>query len=158
MGVLHYEYKGKLYDEWELNKDYVTMPHTITEGEMLRYCGLAGDYNPFYVYKEFAKQGMYGDIVVPSAYVFCLCNGQTCLTQWMDGAYIGLLDQSQEFVAPVYVGDTLYTVMTPVAKRLTKKPGRGIVTFRIAMYNQKDELVMDGEWIILIAADKEHME
>ena len=48
--------------------------------------------------------------------------------------------------------------MTPVAKRLSKKPGRGIITYRMAAYNQNDEWVMDGTWVILMATDRDHIE
>jgi len=48
--------------------------------------------------------------------------------------------------------------MTPTAKRLSKKPGRGIITYRICVFNQRDEMVMDGTWVILMATDRDHME
>ena len=48
--------------------------------------------------------------------------------------------------------------MTPTAKRLSRKPGRGIITYRISVFNQRDEMVMDGTWVILMATDREHME
>ena len=77
---------------------------------------------------------------------------------WVDGSYIGLLDQQMRFSAPVFVGDTIYLTMTPTAKRLSRKPGRGIITYQIQILNQKDEVVMDGVWVILMATDREHME
>ena len=76
----------------------------------------------------------------------------------MDGSYIGLLDQQMSFLKLVYVGDTIYLTMTPTAKRLSRKPGRGIITYRISVFNQKEEMVMDGTWVILMATDREHME
>ncbi len=62
------------------------------------------------------------------------------------------------FLRPVYVGDTICLTMTPTAKRLSKKPGRGIITYRICVFNQRDEMVMDGTWVILMATDRDHME
>ena len=48
--------------------------------------------------------------------------------------------------------------MTPVEKRLSKKPGRGIIRFRVDTINQKGETVAEQYWTILMATDKEHME
>lgn len=158
MGILHYDFKGMLYDEWELNKEYTTPARTIFESDVTRYCALSGDYNPLYTNELFARQSIYGKIVVPSGLAFIIGNGLDCQTLWTDGSYIGLLDQQMRFLKPVYIGDTIYLTMTPTEKRLSKKPGRGVITFRISMFNQNDEMFMDGVWVILMATDKEHME
>ena len=34
MGVLHYDFKGMLYDEWELDKAYITPARTIRESDV----------------------------------------------------------------------------------------------------------------------------
>ncbi|MBQ7737587.1 MAG: MaoC family dehydratase N-terminal domain-containing protein [Oscillospiraceae bacterium] len=158
MGVLHYDFKGMLYDEWEENHVYTTAARTITDADVNAYCAISGDYNPLYTNKYFAESSIYGKPVVPGALTFIITNGLDCQTLWVDGSYIGLLDQQQSFKKPVYVGDTIYLTMTPVAKRLSRKPGRGIITYRMAAYNQNDELVMDGTWVILMATDRDHME
>lgn len=158
MGILHYEFKGMLFDEWELNKEYTTSARTIRESDITAYCALSGDYNPFYTNDVFSKDNFYGKPVVPGGLTFIIANGLDCQTLWVDGSYIGLLDQQMSFVKPVYVGDTICLTMTPTAARLSKKPGRGVITFRICVYNQRDEIVMEGTWVILMATDKEHME
>ncbi|WOX07725.1 hypothetical protein [Streptomyces sp. N50] len=43
---------------------------------------------------------------------------------------------------PVYVGDTLYAVVETTASRPSSKPGRGVVTSRITVRNQRDEDVL----------------
>lgn len=158
MGVLHYDFKGMLYDEWELNRVYTSHARTITADDVSRYCALSGDYNPLYTNELFARTTLFGGIILPGGLSFIIANGLSCQTLWFDGSYIGLLDQQMQFVGPVHVGDTVYLTMTPTAKRLTKKPGRGVVTYRISLFNQKDELVLDGTWVILMAVDREHME
>ena len=158
MSVLHYEFKGMLYDEWELNKAYMTPARTICESDVTRYCSLSGDYSPLYTNALYADKTVYGGPVVPGGLTFIIANGLDCQTLWVDGSYIGLLDQKMSFLKPVYVGDTIYLTMTPTAKRLSRKPGRGIITYRISVFNQRDEMVMDGTWVILMATDREHME
>ena len=158
MEVLHYEFKGMLYDEWELNRTYVTGAHTIREAEIVNYCDLSGNTNPLYTNDLFAKDTPSGLKVVPEGLLFILANGVDTATLWVDGSHIGLLDQQLSFLKPVYVGDTIYVTKTPVEMRLSRKPGRGIITFRVCVYNQDDEMVADGKWVILMATDKEHME
>ena len=158
MGVLHYDFKGMLYDEWELDKVYTTGARTIRESDVTSYCALSGDYDPHYTNEPFAEQDYYKKPVVPGGLTFIIANGLDCQTLWVDGSYIGLLDQQMSFLKPVFVGDTIYLTMTPTAKRLSRKPGRGIITYRISVFNQRDEMVMDGTWVILMATDRERME
>lgn len=158
MGVLHYDFKGMLYDEWELDKAYITPARTIRESDVTGYCALSGDYNPMYTNEIYASKTTYKNPIVPGGLTFIIANGLDCQTLWVDGSYIGLLDQQMSFLKPVYVGDTIYLTMTPTAKRLSRKPGRGIITYRISVFNQKEEMVMDGTWVILMATDREHME
>ena len=56
---------------------------------------------------------------------------------------VAFLDQSSRFLKPVYVGDTLYPLLT--ITRL--EPGRttGVVTLRATVHNQARDLVMEGE-------------
>ena len=158
MGVLHYDFKGMLYDEWELNHQYISHARTITADDVSRYCALSGDYNPLYTNALFAEKSFYHGAVLPGGLTFIIANGLSCQTLWFDGSYIGLLDQKMQFAAPAHVGDTVYFSATPTAKRLSKKPGRGIITYDVALYNQRDEAIMTGTWVILMATDKEHME
>lgn len=158
MGVLHYDFKGMLYDEWELNKTYITPARTIRQSDVDRYCALSGDYSPEYTNDLYAKSIGHSQPIVPGGLTFIIGNGLDCQTLWVDGSYIGLLDQQMQFLSPVYVGDTVYLTMTPTAKRLSKKPGRGVITYQISILNQRDEVVMDGVWVILMATDREHME
>ena len=158
MGVLHYDFKGMLYDEWELNKTYITPARTIRQSDVDRYCALSGDYSPEYTNDLYAKSIGHSQPIVPGGLTFIIGNGLDCQTLWVDGSYIGLLDQQMQFLSPGYVGDTVYLSMTPAAKRLSKKPGRGVITYQISILNQRDEVVMDGVWVILMATDREHME
>ena len=158
MGVLHYDFKGMLYDEWELNRTYITPARTIRQSDVDRYCALSGDYSPEYTNDLYAKSIGSGRPAVPGGLTFIIGNGLDCQTLWVDGSYIGLLDQQMQFLSPVYVGDTIYLTMTPTAKRLSKKPGRGVITYQISILNQRDEEVMDGVGVILMATDRDHME
>jgi 3-hydroxybutyryl-CoA dehydratase len=38
----------------------VTFSKTVTEADILAFCGVCGDFNPLHVDKEFAKKTMFG--------------------------------------------------------------------------------------------------
>ena len=47
-------------------------------------------------------------------------------------------------VAPVLQGDTIRVEVEIVDKRETKKPDRGIVTYRHRVLNQRDEVTLEA--------------
>ncbi len=51
---------------------------------------------------------------------------------------------------PIKIGDTIRVEQKVAGKRETKKPGQGIVFFHVALVNQRDEIVQEGEWKIMM--------
>jgi len=41
-------------------------------------------------------------------------------------------------------------VLTPEEKKETSKPNKGIVTFKTEVKNQRDEVVVDGQWVLML--------
>ena len=54
------------------------------------------------------------------------------------------LGHEVRIVAPVLAGDTLGVAVTITDKRETKKPDRGIVTYKHEVTNQRGELVLEA--------------
>ena len=52
------------------------------------------------------------------------------------------IEQSSKFLAPVYVGDTLYPSLEVI--ELTPNRNTGVLVMRSTIYNQNDVLAMEG--------------
>ncbi len=48
-------YRGKLWDELMVGQEAWTGGRTVTEGDVLAFSGLTGDFNPLHVDEEFAR-------------------------------------------------------------------------------------------------------
>ncbi len=153
-----YEFQGKLYDDFELGREYYTPARTITEADVVNFAGLSGDFSALHTNEEYAKNSPYGTRIAYGALTYIISTGLVCQTGMFDGSYIGLLGCEFKFPHPVRFGDTITCVLIPLEKRLTSKPGRGVIKFGVKTTNQHGELVADQVWTILMAADKEHME
>ncbi|WIG58617.1 MAG: MaoC family protein [Ktedonobacterales bacterium] len=83
---------------------------TFTEGDVALFCGVTGDYNPYHIDESFAQETWFGRRIVPG-----LLTG-SMLTHI--GGMIGFLAQEMSFqyVAPVYIGDTITCTVTFIAK------------------------------------------
>lgn len=54
------------------------------------------------------------------------------------------LEYDVRVLAPVLAGDTIRVEIELAGKRETRKPDRGVVTFRHRVLNQRDEAVMEA--------------
>ncbi len=83
---------------------------TFTDGDVALFCGVTGDYNPYHQDAAFAKESFYGRLTIPG-----LLTG-SMLTHI--GGLLGFLatEMSFEYVAPVYVGDTITCTVTVLEK------------------------------------------
>jgi acyl dehydratase len=53
------------------------------------------------------------------------------------------------FIKPVFISDTIKVTITVINKMEHKKPGYGLITEKVEAFNQRDELVMVCEHILL---------
>jgi acyl dehydratase len=68
----------------------------------------------------------------------------------IDGTALGLLGLHRDFRGPVRIGDTIHAVVTPVQKRPTQKPERGIVSLRFEVKNQHGTAIQAGTLTLLM--------
>ena len=75
---------------------------------------------------------------------FALSEGLIMQTGLIHGTGMSYLGSEIRIVAPVLEGDTLHVSVTITDKRETKKPDRGIVTYRHEVTNQRGEVVLEA--------------
>ncbi len=96
---------------------------TFTSGDVSVFCGVTGDFNPYHLDEAFARQTPFGRVIIPG-----LLTG-SMMTHI--GGLIGFLatEMSFQFLAPVYVGDTITCTLTITEKDETRRFVSGIVSF-----------------------------
>jgi 3-hydroxybutyryl-CoA dehydratase len=84
----------------------LTFRRTFTDGDVALFCGVTGDYNPYHLDDTFAAQSWYGRRIVPGLLTASM------LTHI--GGLLGFLatEMSFEYLAAVYVGDTVTCTVT----------------------------------------------
>lgn len=88
---------------------------TFTDGDVAMFCGVTGDYNPYHQDAGFARESWYGRLTIPG-----LLTG-SMLTHI--GGLLGFLatEMSFEYLAPVFVGDTISCTVTVTRKDEEKR-------------------------------------
>ena len=132
----------------ELAYEYIKVGHeasltrTITEAHIVSYAGITGDMNPLHVDAEYAAQSMFGQRIAHGMLVAGLISA--VLGTELPGPNSIYLGQDLKFMAPVMIGDTIKVVVTVTDKRDEKR----IIKLRTAVYNQRGEMVVDGNAVM----------
>lgn len=116
---------------------------TITEGDVVLYSGITGDFNALSINQEFASSTPWKKRVVPNMLVATYT--WPVSTELVSPGAV-TISQSAKFLKPVYIGDTITVVGEVVEKIMEKK----IIIVQTRCYNQNDELVMDGSAVELM--------
>ncbi len=145
-------YCGKFWDDFAVGQEFWTGGRTVTEADVLAFSGLTGDFNPLHVDEEFArKKGPFGTRIPHGPLVHDMYLGLLDRLGLVAGTALAFLELRWKFLIPVLIGDTVHARVVVRAKRETAKPDRGIVTFGVALLNQRDEPVQEGEHVLLLA-------
>ncbi|MET9086850.1 MaoC/PaaZ C-terminal domain-containing protein [Streptomyces sp. NPDC004237] len=134
--------RGLTYEEMPVGQVFRTARRTVTETDLVNFVTWGGFTEPLFWDASHAADGGYTGRLVPGALTYCLAEGLVLQTNVLHGTGLAFLHMELDVLGPVYVGDTLYAVVETTACRPSAKPGRGVVTSRVTVRNQRDEEVL----------------
>lgn len=117
---------------------------TITDADVLLFAAVSGDYNPVHMDAVFASSTQFKSRIAHGALTASLI--PAALTLAFPGSIY--ISQYCEFIAPVYIGDTIRAVVSC----LEKLP-KGRVRLSTNCYNQDEKLVLKGEAVTRLARE-----
>ncbi|MGW2287446.1 FAS1-like dehydratase domain-containing protein [Streptomyces phaeochromogenes] len=134
--------KGMTYEDMPKGQVFRTARRTVTETDLVNFITWGGFNEPLFWDASHAADGGYTGRLVPGALTYCIAEGLVLQTNVLHGTGLAFLHMELTVQEPVYVGDTLYAVVETTDSRPSSKPGRGVVTSRITVRNQRDEDVL----------------
>lgn len=149
-----YKMRGMTFDEFEVGQEFTTASRTVTESDVVTFAGLSGDFNPIHMDREFAQNTPLEGRVAHGMLVESIATGLGNQLGIYEGTTIAVLSMTINYKGAVKFGDTIHLVITVSEKKETSKPGRGIVTFQTNVMNQRDETVIDGQWVVMMVRNK----
>lgn len=139
------------FEDLELGSVWEAPSRTITDAHFAQFAGLSGDFNPIHLDEEYASETQFGERVAHGMLLSTFTVvGATDLSRHLHDSMIAFLEQSSTYHEPVFVGDTVYPRLEVASKEA--KDGKGLVTLESTVHNQADELVLEGELTLLVAA------
>ncbi len=139
----HKRYETRWFEDFAVGEKFILPSRTMTDAIFLAFQAASGDNHPIHYDVEFCRaRGMPHMLAHGYQILIQTAAGAGTFPFMTEDSLIGFLDQSSKFLAPVYVGDTLYGTMT--INETT--PGRttGVIGMRTTVHNQKSKLVLEG--------------
>jgi 3-hydroxybutyryl-CoA dehydratase len=121
-----------------------SLSKTVTADDVDTFAELIGDFNPIHVDEEFAAQSRFGRRVAHGMLTGGLISA--VLGNELPGHGAIYLSQNLKFLAPVFIGDTITTVVEVAAWRSDKR----ILTLKTDCYRQDETKVATGEAVLLV--------
>jgi len=141
---------ARYFEELNPGDSWVSPRRTITEADIVMFAAMTGDHNPIHTDEEFAKTTIFGGRILHGPAGSAIATGLESRLGIKEGTAIAFLGMTWDLKGPIKIGDTIRVEQKVTSKRETKKPTQGIVFFHVALVNQRDEIVQEGEWKIMM--------
>lgn len=124
---------------------------TVTETHVVNWAGLTGDFYPLHVDEVYARQTEFGTRLAHGPLIFGLAVGLVAQAGFAADAAIAWLGvENMRMLAPVRIGDTVRVEVTVKHRRTTRDPRRGVQTWTYRVLNQRDEAVLEFDYVLMM--------
>jgi acyl dehydratase len=138
----------KYFEEFELNEKRSTGGRTVTETDIVIHAGQSGDFFPHHMDEEWCKTQPFKKRIAHGTLIFTIAVGLTAHVINEVAMTYGY--DRLRFIKPVFIGDTIKATVTISNIKEHKKPGFGLVTELVEVFNQHGEVVMVCEHVLLV--------
>ena len=129
--------------------DEATFSRLITNQEVEAFAAISGDHNPLHLDPDYAATTAFGECIAHGMLTGALISAAIAME--LPGPGSVYLNQSLQFKAPVFLGDTL-TVTLTVTDKHHKRPW---ITLQCSVTNQDGKTVAKGEAQVAAPTEKE---
>ena len=150
MGVTAFQPRGRHFEEFSAGDQIVTAGRTITESDIVRFAGLAGDFTQIHTDAAFAAEWLFGERIAHGLLVLSVASGLSVQTGMIEGTVLAFRELDWKFSKPVMIGDTVHVVLTVTETKALPRLGGGNVKMKVQVINQRSEIVHRGNWAMLV--------
>ncbi len=138
------------FEDFKVGDRFHSPSRTLTDAHFLFFAGMTGDNHPIHYDEEYAKKTRFGRRLAHGLLLTSLTAvGASTLAPLVEDSMVAFVEQSTRFTAPAFIGDTIHPRHEITA--LDRKRTAGLLTLRVTLTNQRDELVLEGHHKYLIA-------
>jgi 3-hydroxybutyryl-CoA dehydratase len=150
MGFKEHRARGMYFEEFVVGDNMISPGRTVTEADIVGFCGLSGDFNELHSNAEYAKQTLFGKRIAHGLLGLSMASGLAGRLGFLEGTAQAFMGLDWKFTGPIFAGDTIHVHATVLQTREVKRLGGGIVVLKVSVLNQKDEVTQEGRWTVLM--------
>lgn len=144
---------GLYFEEFSVGQKIASVGRTVTEGDIMTFAGLTGDYNQIHTDAAFAAGTQFGQRIAHGLLGLSIAVGLLMRTGVLEGTVLAFREIVEwKFVKPVFIGDTLRVEMEVKELKAMPRIGGGQALVALDVKNQKDETLMRGTLTVLVAS------
>jgi acyl dehydratase len=141
--------QSKYFEEYEAGAVRESLGRTVTETDIVLHAGQSGDFYPHHMDAEWCKGQEFKERIAHGTLVLTIAVGLTASAVNPEAFTYGY--DRLRFIKPVFIGDTLRSRVTVKEKReAPKRPEYGVVVERVEALNQRQEVVLACEHLLMV--------
>ena len=152
------EVRGLYFEDYQADQEFRTVARTITETDIVQFAGLSGDYNALHTDAEFAKDTLFGQRIAHGLLGLAVASGLAARAGFIEGTVQAFTGLDWKFKGAIFIGDTVHLTCRVSRLRPLPSMGGGMVVLDVSMLNQRDEVVQQGTWTLVIKGRPEPAE
>jgi acyl dehydratase len=141
----------RYFEDWVIGETFETESRTITQADVDHFNAVEGYASRLHNAPAPTDASIFGKINVHGLVTLVIAAGLMSQMKMFDGPALAALDLTWQFKRPVHVGDTVRVRWWISDKKLSSKPGRGVIVRSVEVMNQRGESVCTGEMTALWA-------
>ncbi len=139
----------RYFEDLTIGEKFFIPSRTVTEANFAAFQTVSCDNHPIHYDVEYCRANGHPNLLAHGFQVLCFtASGAGLFPHILGESLIGFIEQSSQFLKPVYIGDTLYPMLA--VSELKKQKTTGVVTVASTIHNQKGECVMEGQQKFLL--------
>ncbi len=144
---------AKYYEDFQVGQEWTSPGRTVTEADVITFAMLSGDYDEIHTNEDFCKrESAYKTRIAHGMLGLSLVEGlKKRIPAFAETHYIASLEWNWKFTGPIFIGDTVHVKFRIAKMRESKsKPDRAIIWESGQIFNQRGEVVQEGEHSLMI--------
>ncbi|MBN1877747.1 MAG: dehydratase [Anaerolineae bacterium] len=144
------------FEDVEIGLSMESEARAIVAADIDAFAQLSGDFNPLHTDEAFAATTPFGERIAHGLLVVSIATGLVNSMGFSDGSIEAFMGLDWKFRGAVKIGDTVRVRLTAHHKRPMPGYAGGLVTFKVSILNQRDEIVQKGTWTVLARSSHTH--
>jgi 3-hydroxybutyryl-CoA dehydratase len=137
-------------DDFTPGEVFKSVPQVLSDKHFAAFAEMTGDAHPLHYDADYARAKGWDAPLAHGLLLFGLCAlGVAPISQELTESMIAMLGNEARYKRPAFIGDTVTPQFT-VASVEPKGNDRGIVRLAITLYNQRDEVVLEGMHVLML--------